>query len=84
MTGDDGRFAYLKIDKELFAEALQIGLKSENQSYTNVMECVKIHDENILFVCDGGMGKTTSLLDIWKNYCDTKEKLALYISVKRL
>lgn len=81
LTGSSGRFAYFECNDKLFPYAKPIVT-----TYTSGSNCkIKINDifnaeENISLIGEGGTGKTTSLLKIWRELLNS-EKIEQYKTV---
>ena len=85
-TSPNGRFAYVprKHDDMLLTKItpfettaiLERDNKENNESAKpkNVIHCVLDTDEHVLFIGDGGMGKTMSVLRVWQHELDSTEK----------
>lgn len=91
-ASEGGRFSFLMHDDLLYTnieyiepKAVQIGdnqTSKERNKPQNIIECVATASDNVLFIGDGGMGKTMSLLRIWHNELVSKssgKKIPLYI-----
>ncbi|MCL2642605.1 MAG: NACHT domain-containing protein, partial [Candidatus Bathyarchaeota archaeon] len=77
----EGRFAYLKFDENLFADTkpIDILLKNPNEKTETLLDTLKNHEGNFIFIGEGGTGKTTSLLRIWEEWLKEKKELPLYV-----
>jgi len=68
MLGDNGRFAYLRIDETLFPTARYfpsfVKGGAENKP-RKLIDALRGDSGDILLVGEGGAGKTTSLLHVW-------------------
>ena len=75
-----GRYAYTKFDNDLFSHvntAEKISFNAES-----MVECIDSISFNALFIGEGGMGKTTSLLKLWHkrlNDIYIKNQIPIYI-----
>jgi WD40 repeat protein len=83
------RFQYIEIDESLFADAapekddakskqFDVVVKDSDQQAKPLLETVNTCNGNFIFIGEGGAGKTTSLLQIWKDWLE-KEELPLYV-----
>jgi len=77
------RFRYIEIDESLFANALpkrfDIVFKDTNQKHRTLLDIVVEDKSNLIFVGEGGTGKTTSLLQIWEEWLAKKFDLPMYV-----
>ena len=77
-----GRFSYVKHDDTLLATIKPFettalserGNETPNETPKNVVRCVLDEDGHILFIGEGGMGKTMSLLRVWQHELVSAEK----------
>ena len=77
----EGRFVYLKFDENLFADIkpIDILLEDTNEKTETLLDTLKNHEGNFIFIGEGGTGKTTSLLRIWEELLKEKKELPLYV-----
>lgn len=68
LTGSSGRFAYFECNDKLFPYAKPINTIYEHGRNKNIkIDDIFNTEENIALIGEGGTGKTTSLLKIWKD-----------------
>ncbi len=81
LTDVDGRFGYIKYDSDLFPKVeLDTQVTSaEKPEPIDIIECITNEKHHCLFIGEGGMGKTTSLLKIWNVRLNDKKHVPLYI-----
>jgi len=84
LRSGDGRFAHIDFNDNLFAKAkpIPIMFKETEKSETSeksLQETLMHYKGNLLFIGDGGIGKTTSLLQIWESFLAEKNELPLYV-----
>lgn len=75
-----GRYAYTKFDNDLFSHVNTLEKISFNAE--SMVECIDSISFNALFIGEGGMGKTTSLLKLWHkrlNDIYIKNQIPIYI-----
>ncbi|MDR2719300.1 MAG: hypothetical protein LBC03_00645, partial [Nitrososphaerota archaeon] len=78
----DTWFAHIEFDERLFTgvNLLPIMLKPANsEEGATLYDTVKKHEGNFIFIGEGGIGKTTSLLQIWEKWLSEEKELPLYV-----
>ena len=77
MRSEQGRFSFLEVEKGMFPGVKAKG--SSDELPRELLEILHQSETDILVIGDGGMGKTTSLLDTWETHLKNKTRLPLYI-----
>jgi len=76
------RFAHIKYDQRLFSLTSKIEMKYasvDDQDRYTIEECVARTQNNIVFIGERGMGKTTSLLKIWSTLLEQNQVVPIYV-----
>ncbi|MCL1912991.1 MAG: AAA family ATPase [Eubacteriaceae bacterium] len=85
LRSEEGRFSFLNVDEQIIPKAKMpetrvLGIEDrEPRGLMDVLRDASIKD-NMLIIGDGGMGKTTAMLQIWEELLNTRSgALPLYI-----
>ena len=77
----NGRFAYIEFDRRLLANVkpIPIFLKNKNKDEETLENTLKNNPGNFMFIGEGGIGKTTSLLWIWDDLLKKGTELPIFV-----